>query len=212
MKAKYLEYGGKLCLVCLLCILGVSGAYVKAKDRIALGKEAAYRTAIREVLALAPDAPDPEPVNPDAPSRAQVYRAVVDGEERFAAQGEHQGYAGPVVVAVGVKREAGRLAILEVRVIAQNETPGLGTRIAEKETNLNLWTRIGGLLGSPVEEESDWFFLKRFRGKGVANLALTGDAGQAAERILRITGVTISSNAATEAARAAIVRIEEALR
>ena len=33
MKAKYVEYGGKLALICAVCMLGVAGAFVKAKER-----------------------------------------------------------------------------------------------------------------------------------------------------------------------------------
>ena len=50
MSKKSLEYGGKLALFCVVCMLGVAGAYVMAKDRIEEGKEKAVRSAILEVM------------------------------------------------------------------------------------------------------------------------------------------------------------------
>ena len=103
MKSKYIEYGGKLALVCCACMVGVAGAYVAAKPTIEGGKAAAFRSAIREVLGLAADAPDPEPVNPDVAPAEQVFKATVDGEERYATQGEQQGFSSVVVLAVGAR-------------------------------------------------------------------------------------------------------------
>ena len=105
----------------------------------------------------------------------------------------------------------GELTIIEARVITQTETPGLGTRIAEKETNLTLWTTVGNALGGDTEEETDWFFLKRYRGKGISNLMVTGDPAEADERILKITGVTVTTNASTLAVKKALERIQATL-
>ena len=212
MKSKYIEYGGKLALVCCACMVGVAGAYVAAKPTIEEGKAAAFRSAIREVLGLAADAADPEPLNPDAPPSGQVFKATVDGEERYATQGAQQGFSSVVVVAVGARMVDGEPRIIEVRVISQNETPGLGTRIAELETNLTLWSTIGQTLGSDVQEVTDWFFLKQNRDKGVENMLLTGDAAEADQKIVRITGVTITTNASTIACKKALIRIKELAR
>jgi len=192
-------------------MLGVAGAWVVARERIEEGKIAAFRSAIREVLGLPAGAKDPEPLNPDADQADQVFFASLDGEKRYATQGSHQGYSGPVVLAVGARMDGSELKILEARVITQTETPGLGTRIAEKETNLTLWTTLGNALGGDTEEETDWFFLKRLRGKALSNLTVTGDPSQANEKVLKITGVTVTTNAATLAAKHALVKIGKTL-
>ena len=212
MKAKYFEYGGKLTLVCVVAMAGVAGAFVMAKDRIEAGEAAATTTAIRDVLGLAASAADPEALNPEAPEEERVFFATVDGEKRYATQGAHQGFSSVVVVAVGARLEGDEPVIRAVRVISQNETPGLGTRIAEQETNLTLWSAIGNAFGAGVEEETDWFFLKRFRDKGIPNLLVTGDSSEADEKILKITGVTITTNAAVEGAKKALTRIRETIR
>lgn len=212
MKARYVEYGGKLAAFCLVCIFGVAFAYVGARERIQKGKDAVFETAIRAVLGTE-EAPEIVNVRGGAaiPDEEKVFTATVTGERRFAAQGEQQGYSSVVEVAVGAKLEEGRLIVRDVRVIAQAETPGLGTRIAEQETSLTLWSKIGGLMGAGAAEETDWYFLKRYRGKTADQLVLTGDPAEADDRILRITGVTISSSACTVACRNALAKILAAL-
>ena len=54
-------------------------------------------------------------------------------------------------------------------------------------------------------------FLAQYEGKDVDNMMLTGDAGESETKIVKITGVTISSNAATVAAKKALTRIQESL-
>jgi len=211
MKAKYVEYGGKLAVVCAIAMLGVAGTWIMARERIEEGKQEAFRSAIREVLGLPADAADPEPINPEADPADQVFVAKIDGESRYATQGSHQGFSGPVVLAVGARKVESDLEIIEARVITQTETPGLGTRIAELETNLTLWSSLGNALGGDTEEETDWFFLKRYRGKGISNLVVTGNASEGNEKILKITGVTVTTNAATLAVRHALERIQEIL-
>jgi Na+-translocating ferredoxin:NAD+ oxidoreductase RnfG subunit len=205
MKGRYLEYGGKLALICAVCILGVAGAYLKARDRIAEGQSAVFRGAIREVLGVPPGGPEPRVVNADAPEEEQVFSTEIEGEMRYATQGVQSGFSGPVVLAVGARLVEGELRLLEARVIAQTETPGLGTRIAEKETNLTLWSTVGRTLGADVKEVTDWFFLKRLRGRSLGELT-PGDVAA-----VKITGATITSNAAMGAARKALDHIREVI-
>jgi electron transport complex protein RnfG len=206
-KARYLEYGGKLLLVCIVCMLGVAGAYVLARSRIEEGKRAALLTSLKEVLQLPPDAADPQilPATADLSPEEQVYVSESDEHGRlYAAQGGKQGYSSVVKVAVGAKVAAdGALEIVDVRVISQAETPGLGTRVAAQETNLNFWTWIGNVFGAGVEEQTDYSFLKQYRGKKYAGGELGG--------IVAMTGVTISSNATTGGVEAALRRIAGAL-
>jgi electron transport complex protein RnfG len=208
MKAKYLEYGGKLLIVCVVCMLGVAGAYVMARDRIEEGKTAALLASLKEVLRLGPEAPAPaaHPKTADLPPEERVYTATSEElGEIFAAQGGQQGYSSVVKVAVGARVVNGTaLEIVDVRVISQAETPGLGTRIAEQETNLDFWTWVGNFFGAGVEEQTDYSFLHQYRGRRFEGSDLTG--------IESMTGVTISSNATTEAVRKGLLRIQSVLR
>jgi RnfABCDGE-type electron transport complex G subunit len=210
MKSKYLEYGGKLALICLACMFGVGGAYVMAMGSIAEGKAAAVYGAITAVLKAGDD--EPAIAMTDLTEKDGIYLYTTpEGEKRYAAQGLHQGFSGKVVVAVGAREVDGRLTIIKMRVISQTETPGLGTRIAEQSSNLTLWTKIGSALGAEVTEVRPFPFLDQYEGKDVDNMMLTGDAGESETKIVKITGVTISSNAATVAAKKALTRIQESL-
>ena len=209
MKGKYIEYGGTLAIVCAVAMFGVAGAYVMAKDRIAMGEREMFFGAIREVLGV--ESGEPEGLIEGASRDDQVYMAEIDGEMRYAAQGLQNGFSGPVVLAVGARMVDGELKIIECRVIRQTETPGLGTRIADKETNLTLWSSIGNALGGDTKEETDWFFLKQYRGKGIGNLLVTGDATEADSKIVKITGVTVTTNSATLAVKKALQKISETL-
>ena len=81
MKARYIEYGGKLALICLACMLCVGGAYVMAMDRIAVGKAAAVYGAITTVLMASDD--EPVPAMEDLEEKAGVYLyTLVCGGER----------------------------------------------------------------------------------------------------------------------------------
>lgn len=207
---KFLEYGVKLMLICLVCMLGVGGAYVMAMDRIAEGKAAAVYGAITAVLKVSDD--EPAIAMADLTEENGIYSyATPDGEKRYAAQGEHQGFSGKVAVAVGAREVDGKLEIIKVRVITQTETPGLGTRIAQQSSNLTLWTKIGSALGGEVTELNPYPFLDQYEGKAADNLLITGDPGEADKKIVKITGVTISSNAATQAAKKALTAIRESL-
>jgi len=211
MKAKYLEYGGKLAIVCAVCMLGVGGAYVAAKDKIEIGKKAAFYSALTAVLQAKESEPIPETKDVEDKDGYFVFETA-DGEQRYAAQGSHPGYSGAVEVAVGARKVGGVLTIIKVRVISQTETPGLGTRIAEQSSNLTLWTKIGNALGAETVEVKPFPFLDQYEGKNGDQLLLTGDPADAANKIVKITGVSISSNAATEAVKKALKKIEEGTR
>jgi hypothetical protein len=71
---------------------------------------------------------------------------------------------------------------------------------------------MGSALGGEVKEEKPWPFLDQYSGKGIENLMLTGDGGEGDTKIVKITGVTISSNAATQAAKKALGKILDGLR
>ncbi|MHC4862065.1 MAG: hypothetical protein ACYTDY_18450, partial [Planctomycetota bacterium] len=77
---------------------------------------------------------------------------------------------------------------------------------------LTFWSKIGSALGSETEEVTDWFFLKQFRGKGTGQLLVSGDAAEADQKIVKITGVTITTNACVAACRQALARIQECVK
>lgn len=83
-----------------------------------------------------------------------------------------EGYAGEFWVMVGVDKD---FKIKEINILANRETPGLGSKIQEDS------------------------FKGQFKGKGIENLEVVKT--QTLDKIEVITGATISSKAVTEAAR-----------
>lgn len=60
----------------------------------------------------------------------------------YAACGEAQGYSSKIKVMVGT--DPGLEKIIGINILAQNETPGLGTKMTEVESTSTLWSVIFG--------------------------------------------------------------------
>jgi electron transport complex protein RnfG len=100
-----------------------------------------------------------------------IYTIYSDGEQigyAFVAVGK--GYGGDINILVGLEDEN---TVKGITIISQEETPGLGTRIAE----------------SP--------FIDQFLGIDIDDVALSKDGG----KVDAITGSTISSAAVVDAVR-----------
>ncbi|WP_026321229.1 electron transport complex subunit RsxG [Arhodomonas aquaeolei] len=158
---------------------------------IAANRESAVRERLTAVLPPGPfdRSPAQAPLQVRAPAALgsrdalPVYRAVRDGKVIavvFTAVAP-DGYGGAIRLLAGVQRDGG---ITGVRVIAHQETPGLGDAI---EADRSDWIRQfhGRRLGAPPAEA--W------------RVAADGGAFDA------ITGATITSRAVTGAVRRALV-------
>ncbi len=100
------------------------------------------------------------------------YRAIRNGDQIGSAViAEGEGYGGPIEVLVGIDTDG---AVVGLKVLDHDETPGLGDVVTEDE------------------------FLSQFHGKSEA------DPIQIDEDIDNITGATVSVEAVAEAVRAAL--------
>lgn len=183
-------------LVCSLMGGGVALMYARFKETLASRDAAAAQAAI---LAVCPagasvDAAAPlagEPLAPDA-----VYEAK-DAAGRvvaWVAGGAEPGYSGLVRVMVGAVKADSGLAIHNVTVVSQSETPGLGANVALSRSSYTLWQK---LFGSAEPEVVSNPFLGRFKGK-------TADTVQ---DVQAMTAATITSDAAKAAIDQALGRI-----
>ncbi|HDQ46109.1 MAG TPA: FMN-binding protein [bacterium] len=98
-----------------------------------------------------------------------------------------RGYSSDIRTLVGLDTAG---VILSVKILFQQETPGLGTRIEE--------TRRG---------ESEPWFQNQFRGKSIEEIRLDKDGGP----IQGITGATITSKAVTDGVRIGLRRFQESV-
>jgi len=175
-----------------------------------------------------------------------VYVAWKDSSKTevlgYAAQGEAKGYSSTVKVMVGVQPVGpSQYRILGMKVVAQQETPGLGARVSEVESNQTVWTALASVFEAGEGEKPEVTpeleaaarelgvsaeafparpaFQSQFAGKLVsvkdgklAGLNLEPAGKPADEHIVdAISGATISSKAVTGAVRSAIIKINNAV-
>jgi Na+-translocating ferredoxin:NAD+ oxidoreductase RnfG subunit len=201
---RLLDYGFRLFLVCAVASLCVAGLFTTAKENIDRNAVEELNTALAAVLGTS------EGIVETADGSG-VYRIETEAGPLYAALGGGQGYSSVVEAVVAARLVDGELEIVKMRIKSQQETPGLGTVIADKESSETLWTAIGGLFGGEKAEEGPerYGFLDQFEKKRVKHLRVTLSQEEAAtgEAILGISGATISSDASVKAARDALAKI-----
>jgi RnfABCDGE-type electron transport complex G subunit len=189
-----------LALVCIVMGSGVAGLYGLWRGRIADREAAAQREAIQAVAPEGTTVDVAAPVAGEAGTPPAVYAARDAAGEAVAyvAAGAAQGYASIVRVMVGATPTPDGLAIHDVVVTAQAETPGLGAQVAEQRSTHTLWQKLFG-----AEEPEQVFnpFLDRFEGK----------TARAVPDVQAITAATVTSNATKEAVQQALARIRETM-
>lgn len=232
---KKLQYTIILTIVSLLAAIGVSSTFLLTRGTIKK-KELAVRTeALYMVLPGLEGSPvEITPLN--SADQDRVYKGLDKSGNivGYAASGEAQGYSSRIKVMVGVDPELEK--ILGINILSQNETPGLGTKMTEIESTTTLWSLIYGRELKSIDWESDvtWelplikqpermkkyglkkksaikaqpWFQEQFKRKTYHQLVVS--KVKDAEKIVAITGATISTNATIRAVQDAIDKIKGA--
>lgn len=124
-----LRYGLVLGLICLVASALLAGVNHLTKDKIL----AQARTIEEAVLyELVSEAKRFEAVKSEAGEEARYYKAY-DANDKFIAvvfKAKAKGYSGEIETMAGMKKSG---EIIAIKVINQNETPGLGARVTEPE-------------------------------------------------------------------------------
>ena len=230
---KKLSYTIILTIVTLLASIGVSSTFMLTKDTIKKKELAARTEALYIVLPGLEDLPvEITPPNIADPDR--VYKGLNKAGQLigYAACGEAQGYSSKIKVMVGIDTNLEN--ILGVNILAQNETPGLGTKMTEVESTTTLWSVIFGkeLKSTDWDDNESWqlpifrqperikkfgllkktksrsqpWFQEQFKHKTCNQLVVSRmkDTG----KITTITGATISTKAVVNAVQNAIDKIK----
>jgi Na+-translocating ferredoxin:NAD+ oxidoreductase subunit G len=166
------KFGLILMLICALAAGALAYVYAKTKPVIEDRKIEAEKEAIQSVF----------------PQAAEV-KIVIVGKENFkvvfdkdqqelgvAMKAAPIGYGGPIEILVGVTKEG---KVSAIKIMNQNETPGLGTKTAEPK------------------------FYEQFAGKQGKELTLKKDGGS----IEAVTAATISSRAVTRGVQEAVDKV-----
>jgi electron transport complex protein RnfG len=187
-----------LTLICLLTAFLLTGVYILTRPRILEQKVKDEQAALSAVL---PEAGSFEPVvRKGEIVYFQAYSA--GGEKRtigYAFVARAQGYSS-VIETMAAMDTQGR--ITGIRILSQNETPGLGAKISEVLVNKTLWQAIKEFFTpghGPLEFPAQPWFCGQFKGKMVEDLVVVKDTTE--KNIQAITGATISSEALTDSVR-----------
>jgi len=180
-----------LFLVNLVAAAILAGVYTVTRPKIEAQKKMAEAEALREVM--------PESVG-------NRLEKVEDGDagywkvfkdENYRPSGyvfiaKKYGYSSVIETMVGIKRDG---SITGVRILNQNETPGLGAKIVEILSDKTLKSALKGLFSGKKEPEKNIlpYFTEQFKGVNVKNIDISN--------IDAITGATISSKAVVESIR-----------
>ncbi len=160
-----LKLGLYLLLVCAVAALALAGTDVVTRDRIRAAKEAAERASLSEALPAASTFETREGFIEGLTSDGRTAGYVL---KIFAP-----GYSSRIEALVGIDTE---FRVTGLKILFQNETPGLGTKITAPS------------------------FTAPFAGRAPEEIRLKKDGGS----LDAITAATISSRAITDAVRKGI--------
>ncbi|MBD3316965.1 MAG: FMN-binding protein [Chitinivibrionales bacterium] len=204
-----------LTVVALIAGMAIAFTHSKTADKIELRQQEARTEALRAVF---PEGVEIEAREGSSPLPESYWVAEQNGETvGYAFQASSRGYSSMIEVMVGISPEG---TILGLTILSQNETPGLGTRVAEIVSDKYLWNG----LGAPKEGEKPWF-TEQFAGLDATRdieISKTREWHKASAKerralkennaITAITGATVSTKAIAAAVEKDVSRYARALR
>jgi len=177
-----------LAFISVVAASALSNVYLVTRDKIAAveaGREAEARRAALPVAGW---------FEKDSSAALLYYRAYSDSISRqligYVVPAEGHGYSSNIRTMVGVDT---LLQLTGIKIAAQQETPGLGTRVEEVKSGA----------------KTPWF-QDQFKGKTIEQLQVV--RGKDPSRIEAITGATISSRAVTNSVRAAVEQLQSKIK
>jgi electron transport complex protein RnfG len=167
-----IKFGLLLMLICGIAAAALAFTYAKTKPVIEQRKIETEKEAIQSVF---PQAAEVKIIIMEK----ENFKVVFDKDQQelgVAMKAAPAGYGGPIEILVGVTKEG---KVSAIKIMNQNETPGLGTKTVEPK------------------------FYEQFVGKQGQELALKKDGGT----IEAITAATISSRAVTRGVQEAVDKV-----
>lgn len=180
-----------LLLVNLVATSILAGVYTITKPRIEEQVQKIKKEALKEVM---PEGIGDrlEAVKDDGEIKYwKVFKGSSNNLRGHVFVAEKYGYSSVIKTMVGMKKDG---TITGVKVLDQNETPGLGAKIIEVVTNKTLFKALKGIFSKEkkIEEKTLPYFTEQFKGLDVREIELSE------EGIHAITGASISSKAVVD--------------
>lgn len=216
-----------LSLVCLASALGLAFTYKMTIPSIQKREKAKLEDALRTVMPGMQSFAK-EKIEEESEDGSKTSYPFFVGQAPgatapvgYATQVTAQGYCSKIEILVGVSPELVEvtdekgqsvpgLKISGVKILSQQETPGLGARAEEVETDRTIWSAISDLVSGKKpegpKEVAPWF-QKQFRTKAKADLEVEKNVKPPTKHIAAITGATITSEAVTSGVKVALDRL-----
>lgn len=186
------RYGFILCVICLVAAGLLAGMNLLTSSRILAQVQNEELASLKEVI---PQGDSFEAVK-DAQDEILYYNAF-DKDKNiigYAFKASGKGYSSTIETMVGMMRDG---TIAGIKVLSQNETPGLGARICEVQEDKTIFD-LGKKEAIPSAPKKPWF-QEQFSNKRIDNL----------NEVQAITGATISSKAVIDSVEQKALQIQE---
>lgn len=183
-----LKFAFILFLVNLIAASILAATYGFTKTRIQKQQDAIKEEALKQVM---PETVGDkiEPVKKDGVVKYwKVFKAKDTSVAGYIFASKKYGYSSVIETMVGMKKDG---TITGVRVLSQNETPGLGAKIVEIISNKTLISSLKEVFSKEKQAKVviPPYFTEQFRDKNIRGIELSKN------NIHAITGATISSRA-----------------
>ena len=203
--------------ICLVAAAALGYTYALTRDRIKVSKKRDLNDGLQAVMPPERESieeralPGVTSTEPKDSEKLYIARDKSGHALAYAAIGTARGYSSTIETIVGVDPE---MRIIGVRILSQNETPGLGERAREVPPKESLWQALFGSKekkGAGTEPPAVPPFQQQFAGKTESGLVLVKGKARDGE-ISQLTGATITSQAVVNSVKDATKKIGEALR
>jgi electron transport complex protein RnfG len=183
-----------LFLVNLVAASILAGVYYVTRPKIETQEKLVREEALKEVM---PESVG-ERLEPVEENKELNYWKVYKGSGSRASGyifiAKKYGYSSVIETMVGMKNDG---TITGVKIISQNETPGLGAKIVEIMSNRTIFKVIKEMVSKErkLEKKLAPYFTEQFKGLDIRKINLSNP------QIDAITGATISSRAVIDSIR-----------
>ena len=150
-----IRYGLTLAIICVIAAASLAGLNSLTRSRIFAQAQTEEELSLKQVF---PEAQKFEPIKTGGET---LYYKALDKEGRFAGavfKASAKGYSSTIEVMAGMAKEG---IITAIKVINQNETPGLGAKVAEPDftgqfsgKNIENLSEVSAITGATISSEA----------------------------------------------------------
>ncbi len=182
-------------LVNLVAASVLASVYFITKPKIEMQKAMVKENALKQVVPTTVGNRI-EPVEENGVIKYwEVFRGSSSRVQGYVFIAKKYGYSSTIETMVGMKKDG---TITGVRMLSQNETPGLGAKITEVVSDKTILSALKQFFSKEreIEKEKQPYFTEQFNGCNLYRLEFCEDAG-----VHAISGATISSKAVLDSIR-----------